>query len=702
MRRGNRRIFPPFLVVATACLFVTADVSPSRAHGSEARYVVELEWTRDNIARTFGVSRSELGIGGRKTPFEIRAIGDRSCVVGSLVVLDVDDEFAFDIDEPVDLTVTYAPDLTATFRVGWNRNGGDGIGRSEPIEPEPGATLRQVTLTLDRARFAGQGTKGTDLAIGGRGGIALCDVELTRSGTTVVPASSGRLRLKIQDAGSGRPIPARVGLYDTTGRAPLPSERSVLVHRFTDEVRLLWVNQRTFWPSENRLAFYVDGDYEARLPAGTYELVATRGPEYRAYREEIEVRGGETSTITVALERYADLPGRGWFSGDSHVHIARDETDDDAVWGQVAAEDIHVANLLEMGNIAVTHFKQPAWGEAGRYLRDDHVLVSGQEDPRTVHRGHTIHHNLDEPIHLDADSYFLYHQVFEESRRRGGISGYAHLGQLFNGQRGLALDVPFGIVDFIEVLQGGRLFGDIWYSFLNIGYKVLPVAGADYPYFGPTLPGVERTYVKLDGPFDTDAWYDSFRRGRVYVSNGPFLELTVDGHEMGEEFSVERDATLEIVAEASLNPDVDGLNRLELVVLGDVVASEQADGRDRIELRTELTAERSMWIAVRAFGDREGPGGMTVAHSAPIFVVVDGEPTWKPEAVPELVALHRGKLQELLTAPIEPDNDLESWETSALLLEQWDKQRELLEPRIAEADARYRELLERVQRSSRR
>ena len=679
---------------------MTADVRLSRAHGSEARYVVELEWTRDNIARTFGVSRSELGIGGRKTPFEIREIGDRSCVVGPLIALDVDNGFAFDIDEPVDLTETYAPELTAPFRVGWNRSGGDGIGRSEPIEPEPGATFRQVTLTLDRARFAGQGTKGTDLAIGGRGGMALCDVELARSGTTAVPASFGRLRLAVQDAGSGRPVPARIGLYDATGRAPLPSERSILVHRFTDEVRLLWVNQRTFWPSENRLAFYVDGDYEARLPAGTYELVATRGPEYRAYREEVEVRGGETRTIAVALERYDDLPGRGWFSGDSHVHIARDETDDDAVWGQIAAEDIHVANLLEMGNIAVTHFKQPAWGEAGRYLRDDHVLVSGQEDPRTVQRGHTIHHNLDEPIHLDADSYFLYHEVFEESRRRGGISGYAHLGQLFNGQRGLALDVPFGIVDFIEVLQGGRLFGDIWYSFLNIGYKVLPVAGADYPYFGPTLPGVERTYVKLDGPFDTDAWYDSFRRGRVYVSNGPFLELTVDGREMGEELSVERGATLEIVAGAALNPDVDGLNRLELVVHGEVVAVEPADGRDRIELRTELTAERSMWIAVRAFGDRDGPRDMTVAHSAPIFVIVDGEPFWKPEAVPELVALHRGKLQELLTAPIEPENDLESWETSTLLLEQWDEQRKLLEARIAEADARYRELLERLQRAS--
>jgi len=72
------------------------------------------------------------------------------------------------------------------------------------------------------------------------------------------------------------------------------------------------------------------------------------------------------------------------------VHIAREHAEDDAVWAQIAAEDIHVANLLEMGNIAVTHFKQPAWGEAGQYVREGHALVSGQEDPRTVQRGHTL------------------------------------------------------------------------------------------------------------------------------------------------------------------------------------------------------------------------------------------------------------------------------------------------------------------------
>ncbi len=678
--------------------------APSPAHDSDARFFVELKWPRENIARTLGVARSELGMYGRGNPFQTRDIGDRTCVVGPLFALDIDDAFAFDIDEPVDLVVTYAPELTGPFSVGFNDNGGDGIGESATVEPESGSVsgdgsaLATARVTLERARFAAHGIRDTDLAIGGPEGIALCDLEVERSHATPVPAGYGTLRLAVEDAASGRQVPARFGLYDETGRAPLPSERSVLVHRFADEVRLLWVNPRTWWPSEHRLAFYVDGEYEARLPAGSYELVATRGPEYRGYQRTLEVRADETTDLTVSLERYADLPAEGWYSGDSHVHIAREHTEDDAVWAQVAAEDIHVANLLEMGNIAVTHFKQPAWGEAGQYVREGHALVSGQEDPRTVHRGHTIHHNLQRPIRQDPESYFLYHRVFEASRAQGGISGYAHMGQLFNGERGLALDVPFDLVDFIEVLQGGRLYDDIWYSFLNLGFNVRPIAGADYPYFGPTLPGVERTYVKLDGPFAPREWYNAYRSGHTYVSNGPFLEFRVNGREMGSELRVARGESLEVVAEASLNPDIDRLNRLELIVHGEVVASvtRSAGDADRLRLATRIEADESLWVAVRAFGDRDGARDMIVAHSAPVFVVVDDEPWWKLEAVPELVARHRAKLQELLDEPIRPAGDLEYWETTRLLEEEWEQQRLRLEPRVQEADALYQSLLDRA------
>ena len=116
-------------------------------------------------------------------------------------------------------------------------------------------------------------------------------------------------------------------------------------------------------------------------------------------------------------------------------------------------------------------------------------------------------------------------------------------------------------------------------------------------------------------------------------------------------------------------------------------------------LSHRMAAEGSLWIAVRAWGGRQELRDMTVAHSAPIYVMVGDEPTWKREAVPELVAHHRAQLRALLSTPIDPQQDLETWETAPTLVERWREQRSRLEPRVAEADRRYRELLERFQRS---
>jgi hypothetical protein len=309
-------------------------------------------------------------------------------------------------------------------------------------------------------------------------------------------------------------------------------------------------------------------------------------------------------------------------------------------------------------------------------------------------RGHTIHWNVGTHQHFDAEGFFQYHLVFERTRREGALTGYAHLGELFNGRRGLAIDVPFGLVDFIEVLQGGRINTDVWYSFLNLGFKILPVAGADWPYFGPTLPGIERTYVKVDGAFTTDSWLDGFRRGHAYVTNGPSLEFTVNGRPMGEEIRVAKGTRLEIAASTRLNPDVDRLDRIEIVTLGDVRAQEAAKGSDAVRLTTTLTADHSMWIAARAYGGHQESQFMTVAHSAPVYVVVDGEPTWKRDAVEDLVKIQRQHLNDLLTVPINAEGDLEAFETRDTIIEQWKKQLPALTPRIAEADARYGALLD--------
>ena len=680
---GKLRV-PARYVLATAAVLSLGDALIV-AHGRDARYVEPVPWKKEHITRVFAASRSELGLSGSKRKLEMKQVGDRSCAVGSLLAFDVDDAYAFDIDEPVEVTVTYAPALsTEPFAVAWDKNGSEGYGVSTDIKPDPGEPLRRVTLRLDRARFAGQGMLKSDLAVAARnqGVLALCDIEIRRSNTTRAPAASGRIHLDLKDATSGRANVARVGLYDITGRTPLPSDQAIPVHRFADDTRLQWLNRRTFWASESRQAFYVNGSYDASVPAGKYDLVVTHGPEYRLVHRKVDVRPNETTNVAVALERYADLPGGGWYSGDSHIHLMRDQAADLAVWSQMAAEDVHLANLLEMGNIEGTYFKQPAWNRAGRFVRDGYALVPGQEDPRTGMRGHTIHWNLNAPVHFEKEAFFQYHAVFEKTRSQGAITGYAHLGELFNGRRGLALDVPFGLVDFIEVLQGGRLNTDIWYSFLNLGYKVLPAGGADFPYFGPTLPGVERTYVRIDAPFSPEAWYDAFRRGHAYVTNGPFLQFSVNGSEMGQELHVKRGARLDVVADTQLNPDVDGLDRLELVVLGDVEERLASGGSDRIHLQKALTADHSMWMAVRAYGNHQEPQFTTVAHSAAIYIVVDDQPTWKADALAGLVEYQRAQLNELLTIPVDPSFDLEAWETGDTLVDQWSKQLPLLQPRI--------------------
>jgi hypothetical protein len=457
------------------------------------------------------------------------------------------------------------------------------------------------------------------------------------------------------------------------------------------------VSPRAFWPSANRQAFYVSGPYDAEVPAGTYELVVTHGIEYRAHRRSVQVRAGEDTRVVVDLQRHADLPSRGWYSADGHVHIGRDVVQDEPVWTHAAAEDVHLTNLVQMGNLSRTHFHQPAWGAAGQYAKGGYVILSGQEDPRTVQRGHTLHHNLQAPMHLPSDSYYAYDQAFAEVRRQGGFSGYAHHGELFNGRRGLALDVPFGIVDFIEVLQNGRLATEAWYNFLNLGYKILPDAGSDFPYMD--LPGVVRNYARIDGPFSAEAWFAAFRRGHMYMSNGPLLEFTVNGQPMGAELQVPRGATLDVVAEADLNPDIDALSHVELVAHGEVIATAAADGRSRVSLRASVPADRSKWLALRAWGRRQERPNMTVAHSAPVYVIVDGQPFWKAEAVPALVAEQQAHLDELMLAKVDPRGDLEPWETLAIMPQQWERQRVLLKARVDDAAARYRRLADRASAS---
>ena len=140
-------------------------------------------------------------------------------------------------------------------------------------------------------------------------------------------------------------------------------------------------------------------------------------------------------------------------------------------------------------------------------------------------------------------------------------------------------------MNFIEVLQGGRFVSDGWYRLLNLGYRINPAAGSDWPY--SDFPGVVRNYVKLDGPLNLDAWFD-------VVPTGPHLrhQRTVARVHRQRPAAWARSCASSGARSSrsspstQLNPDVDKLDRLELVVLGDVDATpSRRDGKDSVASR---------------------------------------------------------------------------------------------------------------------
>ena len=672
------------------------------AHEPHPMAMHELDWSAGHIAQVHAMAEDfqsgELLLIWTQ-PGRVQEVDGRSCLVGPYFIFDVDDAFAYDIDETVTVELLFDRSQTNGFIISYDHAALPPVSTTVVFDEHVTERWHRATVELPRAGFVNRRHGYTDIGIGALGTrieydpaadheVVLCDITIRRDHrVSAPPRPSGTLQLTIQDAATGAPTAARVGLYGPSGRMPPPADDAVTVQRFNDRVKQLPVRRRyELWPVDSGHAFYVDGDYRASVPADRYELVVSKGPEYRIHRQQFEVRAGSEARLHVDLQRWIDMPASGVYSGDQHIHIRRPEESNPEISALMRAEDIHVANILQMSNLVRYYFPQYAFGSDGQYVLGNHALVSGQESPRTAHRGHTI--SLNAKRYHPPENYFLYHETAAAIRHDGGLFGYAHVMlDAFHASWGLALDVPMGLVDFIEVLQIGYLGTEILYDFLNLGFKLIPASGSDFPYIN--LPGTERTYVQIDGEFSPQAWFDGFGAGHSFVTNAPILELDVAGKSMGETVNAVSGERLALTAGARINPDFDKLTRLELVMHGEVVATAAGgEGTETLSLDYELTAAQSCWLAIRAYG-----AAGALAHSSPVYVLVDGdERFWKRSAVPTLVNKYQSKIHEMLASFPMVYEDLEKWDTAEVMQPMWHAQMPALRQRAELVLRRYDEL----------
>jgi len=679
-----------------------------------------LDWSNGQI--------SEVIAGGSPVyfPGRITTIEGKKCLIGSMFHINVRDEYAFDIDETVELEVEFRLQ-TSRMKVGifYDKNGAtfdaNAIDKMlyepnvvrEIVVPALGLSGRwhKQGFILNRARFANSGFSGTDLLIYGQPErpdennksrspydtpeMVICGISLVRSDTSPKPSAYGQLLVEAAD-GNNRPTSVRLGIYNDTGRSPLPGDEAIPLRSYNNVSRVVALRVGSIpWPSENRSAFYIYDRYHARLPVGDYELIAAKGPEYHVEQHHLTVKTDGTLSIKLKMQRWDDMAAKGWYSGDGHIHYTRDSTSDDRnLLRFIEAEDLHVANVLQMGNSGNAYFRQYSWRTMSDPNERSFALIPGQEDPRTIRHGHTMQLHLEQPIR-DPSRYLLYHEIFQRSHAKGGVTGYAHvrdgIEETMGVRRGMALDMPFGLVDFAEVMQWGNVNTETWFDFLNLGYKLTPSAGSDYPYID--VPGAVRNYVHLEKRFTPQAWLDGLKAGRTFVTNGPILEFTVNGRSMGSELHMKSGEALVIGGKARINPDIDRLDRLELIEQGDIVkAVSSPTGSQDLSFRYEIPATHGTWFVLRAHGKQEKKHGNVVAMSAPIYVEVNGQSFRKLSAVPTIVTELKQELHDLLKPPSE-QFEIESWDTQDPDSKYWNSQRALLEKRVAEVTALYDELL---------
>ena len=482
------------------------------------------------------------------------------------------------------------------------------------------------------------------------------------------------LSVTITDAQTGEKTPVRVRLTDGEGNL-LPTEKGVLpapgATLGVPEEAIALMHGRWDKPEWYALqkdgSFYVDGSFHTELRPGDYRIRVSKGNEFVAQTHAVRLEPGERAANKYALHRWINMPERGWYSSDDHIHLRRSPREDPAILRWVAAEDIHVGTLLQVGDLWRTYFHQYGFGEHGLYREGNHILASGQEEPRTPEIGHTISLLAREFVRFQG-RYYQYDQVFDRIRELGGIAGYAHQAMSFHGYRGMALDVPRGKVDFLELLQfcvlGGPLHTEHYYHFLDLGFRLTATAGSDFPWCGngpkfgleqgchpPSILGCSqigdaRFYTYTGEGLTYDAWAENVKAGHTFVTSGPILDLKVNRRLPGETIDIERGAKVRVEAAAYGHATQIPLERLEIVghgkVLESVSVQDSGQSPAMLKLELEIPIDEGIWIAARCTAKLT-----QVAHTTPVYVTVNGGGFHNPETLHHYLDLTEDYLQEL-------------------------------------------------------
>lgn len=501
---------------------------------------------------------------------------------------------------------------------GWGALAGTGTDAYVDVTGVPSATVTVVAgdRTLGRARWG-------DVASDGPQWDGPVTIGLLEPGRNWV-------RVTVVDAETGLPTPCRVAFQTPEGVPYAPHGHHAQIYAGLNDWNVdiggdVRLGQVTY--------AYIDGTCEGWLPRGPLIVDVARGFESVPIRSRITIEPGQRE-LRLTIRRWTDMNAAGWYSGDTHVHFLSSQ----GALLEAAGEDLNVVNLLQTQWGHLFTNTEDFTGRPHSSVDGRHVIWVSQEN-----REHLLGHlgllGLRERVmpwatggpgegELGGALETTLARWADAAHAAGGLVVLAHFP---TPNTEAPVLVATGRADAVEMYDQLDYEHLEYYRYLNDGYRLPLVAGTDKMASGVPV-GLYRTYVHVgtDAPFSFERWSAGIRAGRTFISSGPMLRMTVDGHPIGDTIQVPAGATVDVECEAS---SVLPVQSLQLVERGRVIEEVDAgpfvadSGPRTISLHKRVRVTGPTWLAARCGGPSYSPlrhfddsrRGI-MAHTSPVYI----------------------------------------------------------------------------------
>ena len=507
-------------------------------------------------------------------------------------------------------------------------DGGNGI----VLTNDDAAEDRELapTPSPDGTRFAFVSTRSgpTKLyttAIGGGPVASWREVPITARRSRV---PTGRVRIRVLGP-DGTPMAAQIQLVASDGRTYAPDGG---FHRVIAATETHY--------------FLTTGRDDVELPAGNASIEAMRAFEYKPRTVRVDVPAGGARSVDIRLDRLIDLPARGWYSGDTHIHDLHQGEfglSHDWFFRELVAADLHVTNaLVHMDGTRLMGRWTDLTGKPSPLSTPSYILQYGEEFRGSLgHIGMLGIRRFVLPLTAGSQDTPYAQPTLEApylagARQQGGLAGFPHpyLGSVETpagvGATLIPVEAALGLGDYFDVAS---LYSDerrsthVYYRLLNAGFHLPATGGTDNfsDVYRDPPPGADRTYVHVRGRLTLESWLDGIRRGRTFASTGPIVFLDVAGHEPGDQIDLPASGpeALHVHAEAT---SIAPMDSLVIVVNGTSARTIAAKDSLHVVFDGAVPIPHGGWIAARV----EGPSSRHVwdsyafAQTSPVYVVRGG------------------------------------------------------------------------------